>query len=43
MTRGSLIRSLDSAQYGELNASRSLSKFSLSVVCLIRMSSWFGV
>ena len=42
MTRGSLIRSLDSAQYGELSASRSLSKFSPSVVCLIRMSSWLG-
>ena len=42
MTRGSPIRSLDSAQYGELSASRSLSKFSPSVVCLIRMSSWLG-
>eukprot|EP00964_Phaeocystis_antarctica_P118848 scaffold82584_cov60-Phaeocystis_antarctica.AAC.2 len=39
---GSPIRSLASAQYGELSASRSSSKFSPSVVCLVRMSSWLG-
>ena len=42
MKRGSPIRSLDSAQCGELSALRSSSKFSPSVVCLIRMSSWLG-